>query len=488
VDRGVQAAPPGPPPGDYPLPQALTAGWPFIYNADEPAVSLYPKFARRLAEAGDLYRRPGHADGLLLASPCPDIPPEEIITGKQLAAVVTDRLPLAVIKGGKPKGSRIPPADLDNMLRSELFLRQFRPVDQVVYRPMYLGDFRLTRPGYNDGGRGQRVIYVGEEPEVVYGTDTIRRFLDVMPFASNADRSNAVAAALTVMLRNYWPGGKPLVLVTSTTSHGGTDTIVAFAAGGTPKVSISLAYLERLLTDPNPVLYSPGTGSPVRLPNHWVVAMTTNFGAVSEDLMNRALPIHLTPKGDVAGRRSPIGDPKLEFLPANWGRIEAELRGLIEGWKREGAPRDDSARHPFKQWAAVIGGILRVGGFADFLANYGERRTSDDPVKLALGRLGAARPEQWLPAAEWAPLVAYLGLTDPLIPKAERESAESRRRGLGVVLSHHQDETFEVETDDEVLKLRLEKKRARFNPGEEPTPRYRFLTLERRPLPEDEGI
>ncbi len=54
-----------------------------------------------------------------------------------------------------------------------------------------------------------------------------------MNFASAADRTNAVAAALTVMLRNHWPGGKPCLVVTSTKSHGGKETIVQFATGTT---------------------------------------------------------------------------------------------------------------------------------------------------------------------------------------------------------------------------------------------------------------
>jgi hypothetical protein len=42
--------------------------------------------------------------------------------------------------------------------------------------------------------------------EVIDGTKAIDAFLDVMAFASNADRTNAVALALTVLLRNFWPG------------------------------------------------------------------------------------------------------------------------------------------------------------------------------------------------------------------------------------------------------------------------------------------
>jgi hypothetical protein len=510
---------------DYPTPAAATDRRPFFWNADEVAVLLHPRFGRRLAMTDDLYRLPGYGAGLLLGSPCSDIPPIEITKGNQFAPVITDRIPVIVIKNGKPNGSRIPAADLNTMLGTELFLQQFRPLDRVVTRPMYLGEFALTTPGYNDGGRGQRVLYIGRQAQVENSQDAINAFLDVMPFADNADRSNAVALALTVMLRNYWPGGKPVWVITSDESHGGKDTIVAFAAGGTPKVSvdyesadwafrqgfvaalkscpeagvvnvenarlgrgdqfIASALLERFLTDPAPVVHSTKFREALTIENHPVVTITTNFGSVSEDLQNRGLSIHLQPVGNVADRETPIGNPKLEYLPANRDRIEAELRGMVERWKREGQPLDKSVRHPFGPWAQAIGGILQVNGFSDFLGNYLERRTSDDPLRKALGQLGVYEPNEWLTASLWAIRAGHLGLTAALIARADRESGESRSRAMGVVLTAHREETFLVETDDEMLTLRLEKGRRRFG-GANPSTRYRFVVLGQQPVPEDE--
>ena len=182
------------------------------------------------------------------------------------------------------------------------------------------------------------------------------------------------------MLRNHWPGAKPLLCLTATKSHAGKDTIISFACGSTPSISISYqatdwalerafvgalkhspqtgvvvlenarlekqarflasAFVERFITDPEPFLFSTGTGSPTRRANNYLVALSSNHGAVSEDLLNRGLPIRLKPIGNIADRVSPIGNPKLEFLPANRVRIEAELRGMIEKWKAAGRPLD----------------------------------------------------------------------------------------------------------------------------------------------------
>ena len=53
---------------------------------------------------------------------------------------------------------------------------------------------------------------------------SITAFLDVMEFESRADRTNAVAAALTTLLRHHWLGEKPLYQITATKSHAATGS------------------------------------------------------------------------------------------------------------------------------------------------------------------------------------------------------------------------------------------------------------------------
>jgi hypothetical protein len=363
----------------------------FVWDEDAPPAENYGRLGRRLSAAADLYRREGHEGGLLLAPASSGAAPLAIDTARRLAALLVDRLCVKVRRKGNSKSSHLPASDLNTMLCSDTFLGEFRPVDDVLAAPAYMANLEWPRPGYNDGGPGQRFLYTGPEVGVAHSLDALSRFLDVMAFAGEADRTNAVAAALTVMLRHLWPGAKPLVLATSSKSHGGKDTVIQFACGCARWVSISYqatdwalercfvgavkqspdagvvvvdnarpgkgarhiasAFLERLLTDVSPLLFSTGTGAPVRRRNNLVVALSTNDPSVSEDLMNRALPIRLEPVGDVAGRESPIGNPKLEYLPANRALIQAELRGMVERWKAAGRPEDLEARHPFTEWA-----------------------------------------------------------------------------------------------------------------------------------------
>ena len=244
-------------------------------------------------------------------------------------------------------------------------------------------------------------------------------------------------------------------------------------------------FWRRLLTDPLPLLYSPGVGSGVRRANDFIVAISTNHGSVSDDLMNRGLPIHLNPVGDVAGRVSPIGNPKLEYLPAHRDRIEAECRGMVERWKQEGCPLDRNVKHPCSTWAQTIGGILIVSGFTGFLANYGTRKTALDPVRLGLGLLGAARPKEWLRTWDWAALASSQGLVKALIQPNDRDTDKGCERGIGVTLRAHVDETFSVETENKRLVLQLKTARWRFESGGEPHTRYMFEVLKEEHIPED---
>jgi hypothetical protein len=492
-----------------------------IWDEDDQAADNYRKLGERLSQSNDLYRRPGYASGLLLL--LEGGKHAVIIKGADIAPVIVDRVPVLVLKNGKPKGSRINAAHLQTMLSTECFLGQFHKVDQVTTTPAYLPDYRLTQPGLNEGG-GQRILYVGPQPVVLDSLDAINAFLDVMSFEAEADRTNAVAGALTVLFRNHLPGGKPVLIVTANKSHAGKDTVITFAAGTADSTSISYqatnwavernfvgavksnpdvgvvvienarldrgdkflasAFLERFATDPEPLLFSTGTGPPVRRRNDIVLAISTNFGSVSEDLMNRGLPIHLNPVGNVADRVSPIGNPRLEYLPANRERIAAELRGMIDRWKAAGKPLDENVRHPFSVWAKRVGGILRVNGFSNFLGNYGVRKTVDDPLRKGLGLLGAQAPDTWLQATPWAKFVSDLGLVKAVIPPADQDSEKGRARGLGVVLKAHTGETFQTETETEKLTLRLEWRRGRFQ-GSDPEVRYRFVLVGQEALPHD---
>lgn len=503
----------------------------FIWNDDSPLRDSMVSFGKRLAKCHGLakcpalYQRP--SEGLLYLGP--DGKPADIINAADFAPVIADLLRLTIKRDGKCKGGNLSATVLNAMLRSRVFRSCFTQVDRITTTPEYLPDFSLTQPGDNNGVEGHRVVYVGSPAKISDSLTLINDFLDEMAFPTDADRTNAVAAILTVMLHTHWPGGKPIIVVTATKSHAGKDTVILFAVCIARHTSISYqatnwalernfvgamkldpdvavvvienarldgresciasAFVERFATDPEPLLFSTGTGKPARRRNDIVLAVSTNYGSVSEDILNRSLPIHLAPKGNVADRQSRIGNPKLEYLPENREGIAAEVRGMIQRWKDAGMPLDKDVRHPFSIWAQTVGGILKVNGFQDFLSNYGVRRTSDDPVREGLGILGMeyatdASDEGWERPHVWAEHIRDLGLTKRLIPRGDQDSEPGRCRGAGVVLSTHLVETFVVENEDEQLTLRLEKRRIRS--GDKVNTCYRFFVVDRVKSDEEE--
>jgi hypothetical protein len=403
-------------------------GPPQVYWHDEsPAAENFEVLGRALAMSRDLFRRPGYDGGLFLV--LPDGSPRSILTGKRLSSVIVDRIDLHRFHNGKQKPSNVSVRELDDTLHTEAFLSMFAPVDRITSQPEYLPGFTLTNPGYNDGGDGHRVIFVGESAEPSDSMKRINTFLDVMDFQTQSDRANAVAGLLTVALRHHWPGGKPIILATASKSHSGKDTVLDFIAGQTPKTSVSWepadwatqkaivselntdsslgmirlenarvsgnskiasAFVERFVTDPAPSLYSPGCGAePRRIRNDIVMAISTNFGVLSEDLLNRGLSIHLEPNGSITDRQSSIGNPKLQYLPRYREEIAAEVHGMIERWRAVGMPLDNSRYHPCTEWAHTIGGILMVNGVEGFLDNYADRRVVADPVRNGIAVLGS---------------------------------------------------------------------------------------------------
>jgi hypothetical protein len=214
-----------------------------------------------------------------------------------------------------------------------------------------------------------------------------------------------------------------------------------------------------------------------------MIAITANEGAIGNDLMNRSLPCHLLLIGTAAGRDCSIGNPRHEYLPAHREELTAAARCIIEKWKLAGCPLDETVKHPSIRWARVIGGILKVNGYPDFLGNYGQRRAADDPVRTAIGLLGAARPDEWLRSSEWAQIALDIGVSRDLFTPSEREADAGRQRGIGRVFSRHELERFYVEIEDECLHLELQKGRQRL--GAEGKIRYRFAVLDRELIAED---
>ena len=159
---------------------------------------------------------------------------------------------------------------------------------------------------------------------------------------------------------------------------------------------------------------------------------------------------------------------------------------MIERWRLAGCPLDETVKHSMTPWAKTIGGILKYNGFTDFLGNQQTRKAIDDPLRRAIGILGAAKPGKALRPAEWAQIAVQQGLVKALIPANEQDTDKSRQRAIGVLMKPLRGETFEVATDTMRYTLKLEGGLRRWVQGKNPHVRYRFVVEADEDLPMEE--
>jgi hypothetical protein len=447
--------------------------------------------------------------------------------GEDLSPLLIDHVRISVMKNGKHHSQRISSEVLRDMLRSRHFLGHFKTIKEVVTTPVVVSDDTPSRPGYNAPAA---ILHLGPAVETAPDTATIRTFLDVMEWASPADRTNAVAALLTVPFRQRFAGAKPLILVTAAKSHSGKGTLVEFVRGKTAKADlqyedkdwpmqrnlhqmllqkpeigvisldnvrsdssgrgkfIRTAFLESFITNAELVVTSAtGRLQVLRTENKYVVILNTNEGALSIDLLNRCLPIRLQSTGNLLDRiaraKAMLGgmDVKNEWLPAHRDRIEAELWGMIDRWQEKGKPLDKDVHHPMRPWAQTVGGILRVNGFTDFLLNYNATGSAADRKREGLGILAFHAGATKRRAEDMAKFIIKHGLAKTLLVGVDTANGPACQRAAGVTLSKYAEETFVAQTATQCISYVLKKKQGRF--GESfPHFRYWFEEVRREPV------
>jgi hypothetical protein len=480
----------------------------------------------------DLYR---HPDGELVLVEAGR--PRRIRSAKELSPLLIDTIHIRVWKEEGKRAERLSQSVLGDMLGSHSFLDNVPLVQDIVTTPVVLADGTPSQPGFNPGG----VLHLGLAPQVGTGLATINRFLDVMDFDGSASRTNAVAAALTVLFRHHWYGGKPLVLVTANKSHAGKGTVCKFIAGGCaeahilyqnrdwpmeqslqkqlterPEVGVIVfdnvrlgsagggreirsGLFESFITSDEFILSAAKLSSTFRSLNKYVVLLNTNEGVMSADCLNRSLPIELNSTGDMEERLARAkarlgGDVKTEWLPQNLHKIEAELWGMNDRWLREGKPLDTTVRYPMAPWAQTIGGILMVNGFTDFLGNYRTTRAAADPVREAIGYLAfyaaqeaRAKGMKALPTTDLGKLVADKALDKVLLPGVDSSNRAACEREIGRRLTPYAEDTFTAPTATETITYRLVKKADRWG-GKNVSYRYVFEEVGRGPATNQGGV
>lgn len=314
-----------------------------------------------------------------------------------------------------------PPKALAVLLNAEPLSRSLTRIDHYARRPLFSPDFTLLGPGYH---AEYRILIHGPEIEpdleplpsaaTALGRlpPLLRELLSDFCFRESADLTNYLGLLLTGLLTNHFltvlkalalidgnqPGvGKTLLMRVLGILLDGVDPHLIHYTPDEEEIQKRICATLRpdrqsvLVIDnakqpsgtpiSSPAIEANSMAAEISLrilgvsenfvrPNDVIWSLTMNQTKVSPDLMSRGLPIRLAYEGPPEARVFTGPDP-IGFARDNRLGILAELAGFVVRWTQAGRP-DGGRSHRCHRWAKIIGGILEVNGFPDFLANYEE--------------------------------------------------------------------------------------------------------------------
>lgn len=326
-----------------------------------------------------------------------------------------------------------PPIDVIKDVLAPLHI-QLPPLRRVVTVPVFAPDGSLRlEAGYNEASG---VLYAPEPgfvalpvPDKITAKDIdeandliCKEVLIDFPFASTADRDNAVSLFLLPFCRDLIDGPTPNHLIEASMPGSGkgklADATLLPSVGSdlgliTPPrdedewrkqiTSALIAGKQVILIDnvihrlDSSALAAAWTGNvwddrilgqkeKANIPIRCVWVMTGNNIAVSTELARRCVRIRLTPHTDRPEERNDFKHADLLLWCAEHrAELVRAAHVIIRWWIQEGMPPAKNPRPlgSYERWTRVMGGILEAAGYQKFLANYREFQTRADTERTA---------------------------------------------------------------------------------------------------------
>ncbi len=291
--------------------------------------------------------------------------------------------------------------------------------------PVVVGaDLEVCRPGWNPSG-----IFYDQPPSLAGLTGrsvSIERIVRVLedltidfPFRDAASRQNFYGLLLTPLLRPAIQGNVPLHLVHAPLERTGKGLLLESLLGlgvlgrSIPVLQLGGSEEERekritsLVLEGESVVHLDnlpsgevldsaslcavltsqmwkgrrlGASETVALPHQLTLVASGNNVRTTGEIAKRTVPIALQPTNDHPEERRDFAHPDIRryALESRRALLEA-LLAMIGLWRQAGFPQSSRRLGGFEHWVEVVGGILGVCGFSDFLANYREWvRGADD--------------------------------------------------------------------------------------------------------------
>jgi hypothetical protein len=309
-----------------------------------------------------------------------------------------------------------------------------------------------------------------------------QEWLADFPFVDEASRANAIAAPITVIVRDLIDGPTPLFAMDAPTPGTGKGLLAAgtgiIVSGATPAVmtearseeelrkritallctgrSIVLfdnirqplesGTLSALLTAPTWSDRLLGKTQTVELPNRTVWLATGNNLQLNNEIARRTAWIRLDAKVDRPWERTNFRhDNLIGWLQRHRHELVWALLVLVQHWMVQGRPLwEGKPLGSYEAWSSVIGGILQAAGIKGFLANRDELYRRTDAETEEWRAFVAAWWETHADASLKASDLFQLALQWDLLPSVfatARDNASERalKTRLGKALSQRRD-------------------------------------------------
>jgi hypothetical protein len=411
-----------------------------------PACTAVPLFENILAraqevlvESGRIYR---YGNGIVMevgsGTEAKLVP---LTVGSNLEASAAPRLANFFICESRPeKGAPVqfpPPSRfVSTLLTREPTLASLPAIAIYALRPVFDENFQLRGPGWHEEV-GILVHGFDVEPVLPDCVDPdlpaierlppyLGRLLGDFCFKEDADVANTVAVLITgLAVTNFITNGKPVVLldgnqpglgktllvrvigmvldgvdprlihytveeeelqkrICATLRGGSQSQLLIDNAKGKAETAISSPVIEANSMAAEISLRILGKSENYTRPNDVLWYITMNNTKASSDLVSRGLPIRQHYEGDPGDRDFGQRNP-LRYAREHRQEILGELAGMIVRWNQRGRP-DGHQNHRLTEWAKILGGVMCVNGFPEFLTNL---HTAAAEFNTALDELAA---------------------------------------------------------------------------------------------------
>lgn len=248
------------------------------------------------------------------------------------------------------------------------------------------------------------------------------------PFASDADRDNAVALFLLPFARDLVDGPTPCHLIEASMPSSGKTLLAELLTYSSVQEDVGLItppgkeeewvkQITTVLLNAKPVVLIDNVNSMLgsgalaaawtariwdqrvlgghesaNVPIRCVWIMTANNPALSTELVTRQVRIRIAPKTDRPEERTEFkhSEPRV-WVEEHRAELVLAAHVMIRWWLQQGAPVPKTkplSRYP--TWSRVIGGILEACGYTEFLGNYREFVSAADTQRLSRSNFCAA--------------------------------------------------------------------------------------------------